>query len=136
LEKSQRMTEPKRKRILVVEDTDTVQMMLKWWITNEGFDVDIVSDGREALERVSSVTPDLVLLDVMMPGLNGYAVCRKLRALEQTRDTPIFIVTALQAPTDAEEAKLSGADEVIVKPLNKDDLLRKIREYVGSMFTQ
>ncbi len=59
------MTDPKRKRVLIIEDTDSVQMMVKWWITNDGFDVDVVSDGREALERVSSVSPDLIVLDVI-----------------------------------------------------------------------
>ena len=58
------MSEPKRKKILIVEDTDTVQLMLKWWVTNDGFDVDVVSDGREALERVASVTPDLIVLEL------------------------------------------------------------------------
>ena len=130
------MIEPKRKRVLVVEDTDSVQMMLKWWITNDGFDVDVVSDGGEALERVSSASPDLIVLDVMMPGLNGYAVCRKLRELEQTKKTPIIIITALQASTDSDEAKRSGANEVMIKPLNKDDFIRRIRTYLGSVFTE
>jgi len=129
------MTDPKRKRVLIIEDTDSVQMMVKWWITNDGFDVDVVSDGREALERVSSVSPDLIVLDVMMPGLNGYAVCRKLRELEQTKKTPIIIITALQASMDSDEAKRSGANEVMIKPLNKDDFIRKIRTYLGSVFT-
>jgi DNA-binding response OmpR family regulator len=130
------MIEPKRKRVLIVEDTDSVQMMLKWWITNDGFDVDVVSDGGEALERVSSASPDLIVLDVMMPGLNGYAVCRKLRELEQTKKTPIIIITALQASTDSDEAKRSGANEVMIKPLNKDDFIRRIRTYLGSVFTE
>ncbi len=130
------MIDPKRKKVLIVEDTDSVQLMVKWWVTNDGFDVDVVSDGREALERVASVKPDLIVLDVMMPGLSGYAVCRKLRELEQTKNTPIIIITALQAPTDSDEAKRSGANEVMIKPLNKDEFIRKIRTYLGSVFTE
>lgn len=129
------MTEPKRKRVLIVEDTESVQVLVKRWITNVGYEVDLASDGREALERVASISPDLILLDVMMPGLNGYAVCRQLRENEQTKNTPIIIITALPAALDSEEGKLSGANEVIVKPLNRDDLIRKVRAYLGSVFT-
>jgi DNA-binding response OmpR family regulator len=129
------MIDPKRKKILLVEDTDSVQLMMKWWITNDGFDVDAVSDGREALEKVMAATPDLIVLDVMMPGLNGYAVCRALRELENTRATPIIIITALQASADSEEARRCGANEVMIKPLNKDEFIRKIRTYLGSVFT-
>ncbi|HEY6950933.1 MAG TPA: response regulator [Bacteroidota bacterium] len=126
--------EPKRKRVLIVEDTDSVQVLIKRWITNEGYEVDLASDGREALERTASVTPDLILLDVMMPGLNGYAVCRQLREHEKTKSTPIIIITALPAALDSEEGKLSGANEVIVKPLNRDVLVQKVRAYLGSVF--
>lgn len=130
------MPEPKRKRVLVVEDTDSVQLLLKRWITSEGFDIDIVSNGGEALQHVASDPPDLVLLDVMMPGLNGYAVCRQIRDFEKTKKTPIIIITALPTALDSEEGKLSGANEVILKPLDKDHLLRRVRSYLGSVFSK
>lgn len=128
------MTEPKRKRVLIVEDTDSVQVMMKRWITNAGYEVDLASDGYQALSRVESVTPDLILLDVMMPGLNGYAVCRQLRENEKTKKTPIIIITALPAALDSKEGKLSGANEVIVKPVSQDDILKRVRSYLGSVF--
>ncbi len=128
------MSEPKRKKILVVEDTDSVQVMLRRWITNDGYDVDLASDGREALAMAASGSPDLILLDVMMPGLNGFAVCRQLREYKGTKKTPIIIITALPAALDSEEGKRSGANEVVVKPLNREDLMRRVRSYLGSVF--
>lgn len=129
------MTEPKRKRVLVVDDTGAVQVLIRRWLTNEGYEIDLASDGREALERAASTPPDLILLDVMMPGINGYAVCRQLRENEQTKNTPVIIITALPTALDSEEGKLSGANEVMIKPLNPEDLIRRVRAYLGSPFT-
>jgi DNA-binding response OmpR family regulator len=128
------MSKPTRKRVLLVEDTDSVQLMVKRWLTGDGYDVDVASDGKEALEHAKSNVPDLILLDIMMPGLNGYAVCRELREQEQTKKTPIIMITALPTAVDSKEGKLSGANEVIIKPLNREDLLRRIRTYLGSVF--
>ncbi len=130
------MHEPPRKRVLIVEDTDTVQVLLKRWIVNEGYEVDLAPDGRSALERVGAITPDLILLDIMMPGINGYAVCRQLRDNEKTKKTPIIIITALPTALDSDEGKMSGANEVILKPLNRDDVVRRVRSYLGSVFSQ
>ena len=130
------MSEPKRKSVLIVEDTDSVQATLKRWIVNEGYDVDLASDGREALEHITSNVPDLILLDVMMPGLNGFAVCRELRDNARTKDTPIIIITGLHTALDSNEGKLSGANEVIVKPVDKDEITRRVRAYLGSVFTR
>ncbi len=129
------MGESKRKRVLLVEDTDSMQMMVKRWLTGEGYEVDIASDGKEALDQVRVSVPDLILLDIMMPGLNGYAVCRELRESEQTKKTPIIMITALPTAVDSKEGKLSGANEVMVKPLNRDDLLKRIRAYFTPIFT-
>jgi CheY-like chemotaxis protein len=129
------MTEPKRKRVLVVDDTGAVQVLIRRWITNEGYEIDLASNGREALERAATTPPDLILLDVMMPGINGYAVCRQLRENEQTKNTPVIIITALPTALDSEEGKLSGANEVMIKPLNPEELIRRVRAYLGSPFT-
>ncbi len=128
------MAEPKRKRVLIVEDSDSLQLMMKWGVSNAGYDVDLASDGKQAIQMVQSSVPDLILLDVMMPGLNGFAVCRQLRENERTKHTPIIIITALTAALDSEEAKLCGANEVIVKPLSREDLVKKVRAYLGSVF--
>jgi CheY-like chemotaxis protein len=128
------MSDPKRKKVMIVEDTDSVQMMMKRWVMNAGYDVEVASDGLEALEKMKSETPDLILLDLMLPGLNGYAVCRQLREREETKKTPVIIMTALRAPTDSDEAYLSGANEVVIKPLAEAEIVRKIRHYLGSVF--
>ena len=128
------MAEPRRKRVLIVEDSDSLQLMMKWGVSNAGYDVDLASDGKQAIQMVQSTIPDLILLDVMMPELNGFAVCRQLRENERTKHTPIIIITALTAAPDSEEAKLCGANEVIVKPVSREDLVKKVRAYLGSVF--
>ncbi len=128
------MDEPKRKRVLIVEDTETVLALIRRWVLSEGYEVDTATDGRSALEQAAAVPPDLILLDVMMPNMNGYAVCRQLRENENTRKTPIIIITALPTALDSDEGKLSGANEVIIKPLIKDDVVRRVRSYLGSVF--
>ncbi|HTP80174.1 MAG TPA: response regulator transcription factor [Bacteroidota bacterium] len=128
------MPEDKRKRVLVVEDTDVVQVMMKRWVTNAGYDVETASDGAEALEKAKAVTPDIILLDVVMPKLNGFAVCRELRKLEHTKKTPIIIVTGLRSEADSEEGRKCGANEILIKPVDGKDLVARIRHYTGSIF--
>lgn len=128
------MTEAKRKKVLIVEDTDSVQMMMKRWVSNAGYDVILAADGREALEKAQQEIPDLVLLDVMMPEMNGFAVCRELRSYDAMKKTPVIIVTALPNSADSEEAKMSGANEVVIKPTNANDLIGRVRRYLGSAF--
>ncbi len=130
------LSEPKRKKVLVVEDTDSVQVMLRRWIINEGYDIELASNGPQALDIAAHSPPDLILLDVMMPGLNGYAVCRQLRESQGTKTTPIIVITALPAAMDSEEGKRSGANEVVVKPLNREDVMRRIKSYLGSVFAR
>ena len=126
------MPAPKRKRILIVEDTVSGQMLIKRWIINAGYDTEIASDGNQALTMAKANAPDLILLDVVMPELNGYAVCRKLRDIEETKKTPILITTGLHSSSDADDAKLSGANEVIVKPVEREALIKKIQQYLGA----
>ncbi|MGB2868046.1 MAG: response regulator [Bacteroidota bacterium] len=128
------MAEPKRKKVLIVEDTDSVLMVMKRWVGNMGYDVITAEDGREALEKVRKDPPDMVLLDVMMPEMNGFAVCRELRSYDTMKKIPIVIVTALPASADSDEAKMSGANEVVIKPVTQSDLTRRVRHYLGSAF--
>jgi len=126
------MADPKRKRVLIVEDTDAVRLTMRLWLVAAGYEVDLASDGREALERVKAEPPDLVLLDLMMPDVTGYVVCRQMREFEKTKRTPIIVITALPAAADSSEARMSGADEVMVKPVEEVQVLQKIRHYLGA----
>lgn len=125
-------TDLKRKRVLIVEDTDAVRLTMKLWLVAAGYEVDLASDGREALERVKAEPPDLVLLDLMMPDVTGYVVCRQMREFEKTKRTPIIVITALPTAADSNEARMSGADEVMVKPVEEMQVLQKIRHYLGA----
>jgi adenylate cyclase len=113
-------------KILVVDDVPENVRLLEAVLTPRGYDVLTASDGIAALELVESAEPDLILLDVMMPGLDGYAVCSRLRADEETAVLPVIMVTSSigQEKTKAIEA---GADDFIPKPFNHDELLTRVR---------
>ncbi|HEX6762344.1 MAG TPA: response regulator [Gaiellaceae bacterium] len=118
--------ETRRERILVVDDVPENVRLLEAVLAPRGYDVLTANDGVAALELVASADPDLVLLDVMMPGLDGYAVCAQLRDDDTTAVLPIIMVTSSvgQEKTRAIEA---GADDFIPKPFNHDELLTRVR---------
>jgi DNA-binding response OmpR family regulator len=113
-------------RILVVDDVAENVRLLQAVLTPRGYDVVTAADGLLALEVVESARPDLILLDVMMPGLDGYGVCRRLRENERTAVLPVIMVTSSlgEEKTRAIEA---GADDFIPKPFNHDELLTRVR---------
>jgi DNA-binding response OmpR family regulator len=113
-------------KILVVDDIPENVRLLEAVLVPRGYDVVTARDGLEALELVESEKPDLILLDVMMPGLDGYAVCTHLRANDDTAVLPVIMVTSSigQEKTKAIEA---GADDFIPKPFNHDELLTRVR---------
>jgi adenylate cyclase len=113
-------------RILVVDDVPENVRLLEAVLAPRGYDVVSATNGRAALELADSTDPDLVLLDVVMPGLDGYAVCRQLREREQTAMLPVIMITSSigQEKTRAIEA---GADDFIPKPFNHHELLTRVR---------
>jgi adenylate cyclase len=113
-------------KILVVDDVPENVRLLEAVLVPRGYDVVTASDGIEALKVVKAEEPDLILLDVMMPGLDGYAVCERLRANDDTAVLPVIMVTSSvgQEKTKAIEA---GADDFIPKPFNHDELLTRVR---------
>ena len=113
-------------RILVVDDVPENVRLLEAVLEANGYDVVSASDGRGALELASSAAPDLVLLDVMMPELDGHAVCRQLRAQEETAVLPVIMLTASEG-SEKRTAIEAGADDFIPKPFNRDELLTRIR---------
>ncbi|HZT17367.1 MAG TPA: response regulator [Gaiellaceae bacterium] len=122
------MTGPARNppTILVVDDVPANRKLLEAVLARHGYDVVTAADGHGALELVESHRPDLVLLDVLMPGLDGYAVCNRLRASEETAVLPVIMVTS---STGEERARAieAGADDFVVKPLNHRELLARVR---------
>jgi two-component system cell cycle response regulator len=114
-------------RILVVDDNAQNLELLVAYLDGLECKVETAIDGLDALDKVSQATPDLVLLDVMMPRLSGFEVCRKLKTDPETRDIPIIMVTALNELGDIERGVESGTDDFITKPVNRLELVTRVR---------
>jgi adenylate cyclase len=113
-------------RILVVDDVPENVRLLEAVLVPRGYEVVSATDGRDALELVASAEPDLVLLDVVMPEMDGYAVCRRLREHEETAVLPVIMLTASDGP-EKMQAIEAGADDFIPKPFDQHELLTRVR---------
>ncbi len=111
-------------RIMIVEDEPDIAEMLGIILNSEGFDVDLVNHGEEVLSTFSTQPPDLVLLDLMLPGIDGLEVCRKLRGISAV---PIIMLTAKSEPEDVVLGLDAGADDYIIKPPRKPELIARVR---------
>jgi class 3 adenylate cyclase len=116
-----------RQSILVVDDTPQNVKLLADLLTAKGYDVSTAVNGEQALERVAEKAPDLVLLDIMMPGISGYDVCRKLRANPATALLPIVLVTSLDPNQERVKGIEAGADDFLAKPINQAELFARVR---------
>ena len=118
------------KKILIVEDESDILVTLQILLQSEGFDVITATDGMEALNKVKSGSPSLIILDLMIPKLDGYKVCRILKFDERFNKIPIIIITARAQESDKEKSKEVGADYYITKPFEPEELLSKIKEFL------
>jgi two-component system, OmpR family, phosphate regulon response regulator PhoB len=114
-------------RVLIVEDEDAQAEVLRYNFDREGFDVSIAADGDEAMLAVEEQQPDLVLLDWMLPGTSGIAVCQRLRSRPETRALPIIMLTARGEEGDRVRGFESGADDYVVKPFSPSELVARVR---------
>ena len=119
-----------KKRILIVEDELDIQETIQFRLEFEGFECLLANDGEDALAKAKSENPDLILLDLMLPKINGYKVCRLLKFDEQYRHIPIIMLTAKVQETDVLMGKETGADEYLFKPFVMDELLGIIRKHL------
>ena len=113
--------------VLVVEDEDSLATLLQYNLDKEGYRVGVASDGDEGLLMIDEQTPDLVLLDWMLPKVSGVEVCRRLRARSETRNLPIIMLTARGEESDRIRGLDTGADDYIVKPFTMTELMARIR---------
>lgn len=121
------MTKAEQPKILVVDDEPQGAELLEAYLSGTEYDVEIAGDGEEALRKVREFKPDLVLLDVMMPKISGFEVCKRLKADPATRDIVVLMVTALDQRADIDRAVDAGTADFLTKPVNKAELLIRVR---------
>ncbi|MCZ6679402.1 MAG: response regulator [Candidatus Poribacteria bacterium] len=124
------MSEPSSPKILVVDDEPRNIRILQIQLTAKGYTVLTATNGQEALEMVKTASPDLILLDIMMPKMNGFEVCEQIRADESTQFLPVVMVTALSDTQDRIRAIELGADDFISKPFDSLEILARVRSLV------
>jgi DNA-binding response OmpR family regulator len=115
------------RRALVVEDDPDIVELLTHYLSRDGFHVEAVGDGRVALERLRRVEPDVVILDLQLPGTDGLAVCRELRSNPRTRHLPVIMLTARGDEADRIVGLEMGADDYVVKPFSPKELMARVR---------
>ncbi len=119
-------------RILIAEDNPQGAELIEAYLTGTPYEVRVAADGRETLELVRDWSPDLLLLDIMMPRISGFEVCKQLRADPQTKQLPILMITALDQVSDIERAVEAGTDDFLTKPINKAELLMRVEALLRS----
>jgi len=113
-------------RVLIVEDEQALNLLLRYNLESEGFDVDIVDRGDEAEVRIQENVPDLLILDWMLPGVSGIEICRRLRARAETKQLPILMLTARGEESERVRGLGTGADDYVVKPFSLPELLARV----------
>lgn len=121
-----------RKKILVVDDSTTVTLMQRMVLTRHAYDVVTATDGEEAIGIAMREHPDLILMDVVMPKLNGFDACRRIREESSIHNVPIIMVTTRGEGTNVERGFESGCNEYVTKPINPTELLTKVRACLGA----
>src|SRR6266850_3491720 len=116
-----------RPRILIIEDERALTDVLSYNLQREGYETVVAHDGQEGLRKAQMQLPDVILLDLMLPGLDGLEVCRELRAGERTRHVPILMLTAKAEETDQVVGFSMGADDYVTKPFSVKVLLQRIK---------
>jgi DNA-binding response OmpR family regulator len=119
-------------RILIADDDAQNADLLGAYLDGTGYETKVVTNGEDTLAAARAWKPDLILLDIMMPKLSGFEVCRRLRADAATRDVAVLMVTALDQATDVETAIESGTDDFVTKPINKTELQLRVRAMLES----
>ena len=114
------------RKILIADDNLTNVELLEAYLSEADCRIAVATDGRETLDKVAEFQPDLILLDIMMPKLSGFEVCRKVKQDPATKQIMILMVTALNELGDIERAVAAGCDDFLSKPINKLELLKRV----------
>ncbi len=116
-----------KKFVLIVEDEEDIRDLVSYHLNKEGFQVAAVASGEEALALLEKQVPDLILLDVMLPGIDGFAICQRLRASPRTADVPVMMLTAKSEETDVVRGLNQGATDYVTKPFSPRVLMARVR---------
>src|SRR5437588_1692708 len=119
-------------RVLIADDNAQGVELLEAYLSGCDYEVETAADGEETLLKLKEWRPDLVLLDIMMPKISGFEVCKRLRADPATRETAVLMITALDQPSDMDRAVDVGTDEFLTKPIYKTELLLRVRALLKS----
>ncbi len=117
---------PRTPRVLIADDNPQNAALLEAYLEGSGYELRTTTDGEETLAEINAWVPDVVLLDVMMPRISGFEVCKRLRANPATREVAVLMVTALDQASDVERAVDAGTDDFLSKPINKSELLHRV----------
>jgi CheY-like chemotaxis protein len=118
-------------KILCVEDSDDNLFMLHRRLSRAGFDVKVASNGVEGVEWAKTILPDLIVMDLILPGIDGWEATRRLKSQPETKHIPIIVLTGKTSKKSREEAVAAGCDDFQVKPIDFGELVRKIQSLVG-----
>lgn len=113
-------------KILIADDNEANVELLEAYLANVDCDIEVAVDGQDTMDKVAGFQPDLLLLDVMMPKLSGFEVCRKIKDDPATSEIMVLMVTALNEIGDIERAVASGTDDFLSKPVQKIELLKRV----------
>ncbi len=127
---------PVRPRILIADDNPQGVELLEAYLSGIECDLDTAADGEETLHKIKQWHPDLVLLDIMMPKISGFEVCKRLRAEPATQEIAVLMITALDQQSDIDRAVEAGTDDFLTKPINKTELLLRVRCVLKSMINK
>jgi DNA-binding response OmpR family regulator len=119
-----------RKTVLLADDSNTILMMEKMLLARENYNLVIATDGQQAYDMALSEKPNLIVLDVVMPKLTGFEVCQKLRQHEQTRTTPILLMTTRGEDENVKKGYEAGCTDYLTKPINAAEFLAKLRTHL------
>ncbi len=120
------------KKILIADDNENIRDALTYLLEDEGFELLLAKDGADTIRKVRELRPDILFLDIMMPEINGYDVCRTIKNDPELKRTYVIMLTAKGQVAEQERGKEVGADEYIVKPFSPMEILAKVKQILGS----
>ncbi|HKL38120.1 MAG TPA: response regulator [Bacteroidales bacterium] len=125
------MVNAQKKKILVIDDSETNLLLLRVVLEDEGYEVELMNDSRKAVDYISRHDPDLVLLDLLMPGMDGFEFMGQLKDTGVKGRFPVLVVTAYDSPDNMQKAKALGAADVINKPIDIPSFINKVESIVN-----